>query len=374
MRLSQRPAGQIPCVVPSTGWGYYGLMGPDWSSALINVPYNIYLYNNDPDILKINYESIKRNCDFMEGMTDDLTLNYGTGDWCPPFEGPAISVNMGSYKCPTEVSDTGFFYNAAKLVAKIAKELGYEDDVAYYEDLATRIKAVFREKFFDKNTYTVKGDCQTATGVMLYFNLYEEDEYQGLISKLISQIEAKDWHLDFGILGCKFVMHTLGKAGRNDVGYRMLAQRTFPGCQRWIDLGATTLWECWNGGGSHNHHMFSDLSAFMYKYIGGISPDENNPGFKHIILRPAVNSNLNSARAIHNSMYGKVSCYFSKNDDNTVISIEVPFGCTATLYIPSNLIDKLKENDKNIASIYTTGKSGNDYYVELSSGSYYFEA
>lgn len=79
MRTSQRPAGQIPCVVPSTGWGYYGLMGPDWSSALITVPYNIYLYNADIEILRLNYEPIKRNCDFMESMTVDYTLNYGTG-------------------------------------------------------------------------------------------------------------------------------------------------------------------------------------------------------------------------------------------------------------------------------------------------------
>jgi alpha-L-rhamnosidase len=60
MRTSQRPAGQIPCVVPSTGWGYYGLMGPDWSAALLMIPWNIYLYNGDIDILKINYEAISQ--------------------------------------------------------------------------------------------------------------------------------------------------------------------------------------------------------------------------------------------------------------------------------------------------------------------------
>lgn len=374
LRLSQRPAGQIPCVVPSTGWGYYGLMGPDWSSALINVPYNIYLYNGDSDILKANYEAIKKNCDFMESMTDDLSLRYGTGDWCPPFEGPAISVNMGSYKCPEEVSDAGFFYNAAKTVVKIAKELGKDDDVAYYTDLADRIRTMFRSRYFDKSTYTVKGDCQTSTGVMLFFGLYEPDEYQGLIDKLVSQIEAKDWHLDFGVLGNKFVMHSLGKAGRNDVGYRMLAQRTFPGCQRWIDLGATTLWECWNGGGSHNHHMFSDLSAFMYKYIGGISPDENVPGFKHTILRPAITSNLESAMARHDSMYGEISCYFKKHDGVTDINVTVPFGCTATLYLPEDIINCMKEDDKNVSGLYSTGKDEGETYVILPSGSYCFQA
>lgn len=372
MRSSQRPAGQIPCVVPSTGWGYYGLMGPDWSSALITVPYNIYLYEGDVDILKINYDAIRRNCDFMESMTDDLTLNYGTGDWCPPFEGPAISANMGNYKCPVEVSDTAFFYNAAKTVVKIANLLGKDDDAKYYSDLAASIRAVWREKFFNKDTFTVKGDCQTATGVMLYFGLYEQDEYEGLVNKLISQIEEKDWHLDFGVLGNKFVMHSLGAAGRNDVGYRMIAQRTFPGCQRWIDLGATTLWECWNGKGSHNHHMFSDLSAFMYKYVGGISPDESEPGFRHVILRPAITSDLESAMSTHESMYGEVKCYFSVRDGKTNINLKVPFGCRATLYIPSSLASTLCDENTPINEIYPLSVTSGEAKIELSSGEYNF--
>ena len=341
MHLSQRLAGQIPCVVPSTGWGYYGLMGPDWSSALIMVPWNIYLYNADMDILRREYDTIKRNCDFMESMTDDLTLNYGTGDWCPPFEGEALSVNMGAYKCPVEVSDTAFFHNAAMTVVKIAEKLGYEEDIAYYSDLAARIRKVFREKFFDKETYTVKGDCQTATGCMLFFGLYEEDEYLPLVDKLISQIREKDWHLDFGVLGNKFVMHALGASGHGDIGCRMIAQRTFPGCQRWMDLGATTLWECWNGKGSHNHHMFSDLSAFMYRYIGGISPDEKEPGFQHILLRPAVASELTGAKASHESMYGTLACEFKKESGTLTLDITVPFGCTADLYLPKELNTQL---------------------------------
>ena len=377
MRTSQRPAGQIPCVVPSTGWGYYGLMGPDWSSALINVPYNIYLYNGDEDILKINYDAIRRNCDFMEGMTDDLTLHYGTGDWCPPFEGPAVSANMGNYKCPVEVSDTGFFYNAAKTVVKIAKLLGKDDDAEYYSDLAERIRKVWREKYFDKETYTVKGDCQTATGVMLYFGLYEPDEYEGLINKLVRQIEEKDWHLDFGVLGNKFVMHSLGAAGKNDVGYRMIAQRSFPGCQRWIDLGATTLWECWNGKGSHNHHMFSDLSAFMFKYIGGISPDEDEPGFRHVIFRPALTSGTESAMSVHESMFGEVKCYFAVRDGKLTLNLKVPFGCRATLYVPEDVAGRLKENGSPLAEEFDCGVKNSagrrEMYFDLPSGEFSFE-
>ena len=370
MRTSQRPAGQIPCVVPSTGWGYYGLMGPDWSSALITVPYNIYLYNADIEILRLNYEPIKKNCDFMESMTVDYTLDYGTGDWCAPFEGPAIGKNMGSYKCPVEVSDTGFFYNAAMTVVKMARLFGNEADEAYYGELAEKIKTAFREKFFDKETYTVKGDCQTATAVMLYFGLCEEEEREPLLRRLIEQIEEKDWHLDFGVLGCKFVMHTLGAMGEGNIGHRMLAQRTFPGCQRWIELGATTLWECWNGGGSQNHHMFSDLSSFLYKYVGGISPDEKEPGFRHTILRPAVDCGMESASASHDSMYGEVACYWANRGGRLSLNLKVPFGCHATLYLPKKHMNALKEGDKPAYLLGKFGESDKEFFVELSSGEY----
>ena len=371
MRVSQRPAGQIPCVVPSTGWGYYGLMGPDWSAALVMIPWNIYVYNGDIDILRKNYEAIKKNVDFMETMTDDYTLRYGTGDWCAPFEGPAIGKNMGSYKCPVQVTDTAFFYNAAKKTAMLAEMFGNEEDVAYYGDLANTIRGVFREKFFDKETFTVKGDCQTATATMLYFGLYDnEEEKQGLLKKLLAQIDEKDGHLDFGVLGNKFVMHTLGATGYGSVGEKMVAQRTFPGVGEWIARGATTLWECWNGGGSHNHHMFSDLSSFMYKFIGGISPDENAPGFSHIIFRPAVDGDLTSAHADHESMRGKVAIDWAKDGEKTSITLTVPFGAHGTLYLPESYAGKLSENGAVLPCSVENGKS----VFTFASGIYTLEA
>ncbi|MCR5457699.1 MAG: glycoside hydrolase family 78 protein [Clostridiales bacterium] len=370
IRDSQRPAGQIPCVIPSTGWGYNSMNGPDWSSALVNVPFNIFLYEGDEQILKVNYDAIKKNCDFMESMTTDYTLNYGLGDWCAPFEGPAISKNMGSFKCPTEVTDTAFFYNAAKLTSSIASKLGKKDDVKYYSILAQKIKKAFRDSYFDKKTFTVKGDCQTSTAVMLYFGLNEPNEKQGLLDKLVEQIELKDWHLDFGILGCKFVMHSLGDAGLGYIGQRMIAQRTYPGCQEWINRGATTLWECWNGLGSHNHHMFSDLSAFMYKYVAGIAPVESDPGFHTTEFRPALKCGMQSASASHESMYGTVACSWKLTEESAETTITIPFGCKGNLYLPKNCSEfKVVDGTGNEVSI--KGKLvGNEYLMSFKSGKY----
>lgn len=367
MRSSQRPAGQIPCIVPSPGWGYSGLMGPDWSAALVNIPWYVYLYNNDLTILKDNYEAIKKNIEFMLSMTEDYTLCYGTGDWCAPFEGPALAVNMGSYKCPKEVSDTGFFYNAAMTMVKLAKIFHNEADEAYYTELAGKIRSAFREKFYDKAQNLVKGDCQTATGVMLFFGLYDDDaEKKGLLDTLLRQIKDKDYHVDFGVLGCKFVMHTLGKEGYGDVGTVMLEQKTFPGIAEWIARGATTLWECWNGEGSHNHHMFSDLSSYMYKYIAGISPDEAEPGFEHIIFRPAIDSALTYASAEHESMHGKIVCDWKKEGKQITVKITVPFGCHGTLYIPERFKDCVTANGVLKEAITENNKA----VLEFVSGTY----
>ena len=370
MRSSQRAAGQIPCIVPSPGWGYSGLMGPDWSAALVNIPWYVYLYNNDLDILKANYEAIKKNIEFMLTMTEDYTLCYGTGDWCAPFEGPALAVNMGGYKCPKEVSDTGFFYNAAMTMVKLAKIFENAEDEAYYTELAGKIRAVFREKFYDKANSLVKGDCQTATATMLFFGLYDDDEEKaGLLNKLIEQIAAKDYHVDFGVLGCKFVMHTLGKEGYGDVGTTMLEQKTFPGIAEWISRGATTLWECWNGEGSHNHHMFSDLSSYMYKYVAGVSPDEAEPGFKHVIFRPAIDSSLEYASAVHESMHGQIVCDWKKEDSKVSVKIQVPFGTHGTLYVPERFAGSIIANGEAVAATVENGKA----VIEFVSGEYEVE-
>ncbi|MBQ9082516.1 MAG: hypothetical protein IJY28_03340, partial [Clostridia bacterium] len=371
LRTAQRPAGQIPCVVPSTGWGYYGLMGPDWSSALINVPWYIYLYTGNRNILEQNYDAIRRNFEFMESMTTDLTLNYGTGDWCAPFDGPGIGVNMGSYKCPTEVSDTGFFYYAAIMLAKMAHILHKPEDEAYYTERAGCIRTVFRSRFFDPVSCTVTGDCQTATAVMLYFGLCEPEERAGLLKRLLEQIDEKDGHLDFGVLGCKMVMQTLGQMGRADVSVAMMEQKTYPSLRNWLDQGATTLWECWNGGGerngSLNHHMFSDFAAFMHKYIGGLAPDEDAPGFRHIVFRPGVDSGVTSASSRHESVYGTVACAWSLADHVLTLDLQIPTGCTGTLYLPQSLLESLSENGQ---PLYCDG----EVCIHLVSGSYHLMA
>lgn len=331
---SQKPSGCIPCVVPSTGWGYNWGNGPDWSSALTLIPWYLYTYYGDVEILEDMYETIKKHFDYMESMAEDNIINYGIGDWCAPFDGPALSVNMSSFKAPTELTDTAYFYNAADILSKMAKVLKNKKDVVYFERIAKSIKKSFRAKFFNRRRMSVKGNCQTSTGCMLYQGLAKDDEKEPLVSLLVSQIHEKDDHLDFGILGNKYVMNTLGVNNRFDLGIKMITQKTYPGFGNIIEKGATTLWETWNGTGSYNHHMFSDVVASLYKYAAGIRPDENEPGFKHIIMQPNVDCGLTSVSCTYESVRGTIRSSWKNKDNRLEMEIDIPYSCHATLILP----------------------------------------
>ena len=116
--------------------------------------------------------------------------------------------------------------------------------------------------------------------------------------------------------------------------------------------------------------MFSDLSSFLYKYVGGISPDEKEPGFRHTILRPAVDCGMESASASHDSMYGEVACYWANRGGRLSLNLKVPFGCHATLYLPKKHMNTLKEGDKPAYLLGKFGENDKEFFVELSSGEY----
>ncbi len=335
LRDSQTPAGAVPCVIPSAGWGYTSLNGPDWASPIVDAPKYLYLASGNINYIKDNYDMLRRHCSLMEKMATDNIVDYGLGDWCAPFEGPALSINMESFKCPVTVTDTAYYHTAVRTLAHWAGLLGYTDDEKYYTALADAIKSAFRAKFFNKAEMTVMGNCQTSTAVMIYHGLCESDEVMPLVKTLLRQIDERDGHLDFGVLGNKAVMNVLGMTGNAKVGLEMLCNPTYPSVKHWIDMGANTLWECWNGLGSRNHHMFSDISAFLYKYVGGISADIEKPAYEHIIFRPATDTGIARISCSVDTPYGTARAETKTADGVVTVSVTVPSGASGTLYLPA---------------------------------------
>src|SRR5205085_2079109 len=129
---------------------------------------------------------------------------------------------------------------------------------------------------------------QTALSCVLYQGLAPLEAKSGVLDLLAKSIESHDNHIDTGILGAKYLLNTLTDNGRTDLAYRIATQKTQPGWGWWLEQGATTLWESWQGNDSRNHIMFGDISAWFVKALAGINPDPQFPGFRHVLIRPNI--------------------------------------------------------------------------------------
>ena len=85
--------------------------------------------------------------------------------------------------------------------------------------------------------------------------------------------------------------------------------------------------------------MFGEIGAWPYKGLGGIFPDEQQPGFKHIILRPNFVSGLKEFEARHNSPYGEIVSSWKHEGKKVVYDVTIQQNTTATLYIPQGMKD-----------------------------------
>ena len=147
--------------------------------------------------------------------------------------------------------------------------------------------------------------------------------------------------MDVGVLGAKAILNALSENGEAETAYKVAAQDTYPSWGCWIANGATTLLENWDLNAtrdiSDNHMMFGEIGGWFYKGLGGIFPDPQQPGFKHILLRPNFPSDLKQFEARHRSPYGEIQSQWERKKKSVVYSVTIPANSSATLYVPDTV-------------------------------------
>lgn len=335
----QRDSGELPGIVPTAGWGYAWGNGPAWDSAYLLIPWYLYQYRDDTRILTEHYERFKRYVDYLTSKADNGIVSIGLGDWVP-----------AKTETPAKVTSTGYYYRDALIVSKVAAMLGKTDDARHYADLAMGIRDAFNRAFFDPKTGLYAGGTQTAMSCALYHGLVHPAERQRVVDKLVEMIEKNDNHLDAGILGTKYLIDALTANGRADVVYKMATKTTYPSWGHWIEQGATTLWEKWDGSESRNHIMFGHISAWFYQALAGINLSPDVVGFKHIVIKPQRLGDITWVRAEHESMYGTIKSAWDIKGDRFTLKVAVPTNTTATVYVPCDKEQFAKEGPSTIHS------------------------
>ena len=365
-RDEQQPNGVLPAIIPTDGWGYHWANGPDWTSTIAIIPWNVYLFYGDTKILEDNYDHIKRYVDHIDDTYPTGLTDWGLGDWVPVKS-----------RAPKELTSSVYYYTDALILSRAAGILGQKNDEKKYAELAEKIKGAINAKYLNEETGIYGSGIQTELSVPLFWGIVPENLIGKVAANLARKVEEEDFHIDVGLLGSKAILNALSENGYADIAYKVASQETYPSWGWWIVNGATTFYENWDIGAkrdlSLNHIMFGEINAWMYKALGGMKPDPDQPGFKNVLLKPHFVQGLDSFRAAYTGPHGRIISSWEKDGNKVFYTITIPPNCTATVWLTGRdilLEDMEIEKSKYAKIIFSNDRN---IQIQMTSGTYTFD-
>jgi alpha-L-rhamnosidase len=375
-RLRQEPDGNLPHMAPfGRGGG-----GPGWGGLLSAVTWRHYLYYGDRRVLEENYDAVRRYVDYIESICkEDVLRKFGEkwdfiGDWVPPRRGMDTKNWPGQEAA--ELFNNCYRIHQMELLTRMAAALGKSADAARYNKRLAEIRPAVHAAFYDAAHQRYVIDEQAYYVMPLMTGVVPESERENVLQNLEKNILVKnDGHLDTGMLGTYFMMEYLRDIGRNDLVYMMFNQDSYPGWGHMLAEGATTLWEQWNGHWSRIHSCFTSPDNWLYQGPAGIRPDPAAPGFKRVIIEPALVGGLTWVKAHHDSPYGRIVSNWKREEDHVTMQVTIPANSSATVYVPAGAVGDVTVNGQAVTKadhVTFVSMKGNRAVYRVDSGSYEF--
>jgi hypothetical protein len=344
MRETQHSDGYIDNLAPRQG-ERAGAIEEDipWSSAVINITWDTYLATGDKSIIREQYNAMKRFIDWCIATSNVSTSTENYEDYTTNKDcwGDYGSVLQKDYCCPVRMPEqsvwaSAFFYNSTVRLAFLAEEIGKTADSKELQNLAQKIQDAYNRKFLkaDNEGAYYFDNSQAANAIPLAFGLCQQNKQAEVALHLVKSLENADYSLTMGVLGLYAIFDALCDNGHTDIAYKLVSKRTYPSWGYMISQGATSMWEFWDGRGSHNH-MFvgGKMNAFLIKNIAGIS--SLKPGYSEVIIKPGVVGDLTKVNASIFSPKGKIETEWERSSKYSFkLKTTIPVNSIAKVCIP----------------------------------------
>ncbi|WP_016957765.1 alpha-L-rhamnosidase [Catenovulum agarivorans] len=352
LRDQQSADGRLPVIAPDVA--IFGTqLSPAWGDAISIIPWEVYLHTGDLQILKDNYEAMTKYAELYRAKSKDfISPDTGFGDWLQPIKHKNKESRGG--ETPRELIGSAYFAYTASISAKAAKLLGKSEDAIYYQNTVDAIKQAIRTHFLDDDgRLTTQVETQTGYAILMAFDLVDETLRPKLAAHLARLVAQQSDRLNTGFVGTSYLNRVLDDAGYQQQALDILFTSEYPSWFYSIDQGATTLWERWNsyshesGFGdakmnSFNHYAYGAVGRWMYERLAGLEPVEASPGYKHIRIRPLLDSPLNFAEASLETRYGLAKTRWQKTSGKLSMEIVIPPNSTGILQLPVALAEDLQ--------------------------------
>jgi alpha-L-rhamnosidase len=382
LSADQYPDGQVPFVIPDVLRNNSGTSA-GWGDVSTIAPWTLYQVYGDQQFLEDQYPSMKAYVEYIRKKSgDSMIWKRGSvfGDWLYYKPRMESHTEPDGYTNPDMIA-TAFYAYSSKLLSQAAAVLQKREDEKTYTDLFEKIKQAFVKNYITSEG-RVFSDSQTGYVLALMFGLVPDELRPKAAGYLVEDIRRRGNHLSTGFLGTPYLCHVLTQNDYTDVAYDLLLQPSFPSWLYPVKMGATTIWERWDGQktdstfqdagmNSFNHYAYGAIGDWMYRVVAGI--EIGKPGYKQIIIQPHPDKRLSFAKAEYESAYGKIMSAWTMKEGNRTVDVVIPANTTATIILPDARAEEVTENGKAVAAVFSKVKQdGRNVIIETGSGSYHF--
>ncbi len=329
IRASQNARGELPGIVPTSGWGFAWGNGPTWDSVLFNLPYMLYKYRGELDAARECAHSMVRYLEYiMSRRSADGTVAVGLGDWVP------VGKDAQDYDAPLALTDSVMVMDMARKAADMLGAIGNTHGAAYARGIYEDMRETVRRVLVDTENMLVAGDCQSSQSIALYYGVFDEGERERAFEHLKRQIHDKGDTFDCGFIGMHCIFHVLSEHGEDGLAFRMITHDGFPSYTDLIKQGQTAIWEHFIDRAefpnekSYNHHFLGDISRWFMTRLAGLNVVDSTT----VRLTPSTaDGALTHARAHYDLPLGRVEVEWHLDPDgDMVLSYTAPDGVTVT--------------------------------------------
>ena len=292
-----------------------------WGDAAVICPWYLYLMYGNEEILKKQFTSMKKWVDYIGKATEEKFLWIGGS-----HHGDHLSIDGDDGNWDSNVmgkSDHGLISSAyyaysVSLLIKAGKVLG--ENITEYEELHRNIVKAFRKRFPVYKT-------QTENILAIVFGLAENPLKTA--NDLAMLVHSRNDSLTTGFIGTPYLLYALTEGGYTELAYTLLLKEEYPSWLFSVKMGATTIWEHWDGVredgsfwdsamNSFNHYSYGAVISWVYEVAAGISPVEKYPGFERVKISPHPDKRLGHLEARLNTRYGTIRSYWVYQPDGSV--------------------------------------------------------
>ena len=340
---------------------------PEWGSTFIIGAWQQYQFDGDTALLSRNYGNMKRYVDYLTTTASNFILPPGLGDW----------VELTGGLTPKNLTATAVYYQDATALSNMASVLGNTTDAANYSQVAANIASAFNTAFYNSASGYYSNDTQTSNAMPLALGIVPAANQASVLNALAADLRARNYTFTCGEIGHPYLLQALASNGRSDLVFAMHTRLSNPGYGYMLSTGATALTEDWDGGASQDHFMLGHVMNWFYHDLAGIQPDSAGPGFKKIIIMPAMVGNVAWNNASYLSVSGTVVSNWTHGTSGLTMNVTIPPGSSATVYVPAANASLVQESGVSASAApgvqFLQAVNGAAVY-SVGSGSYAFSS